>query len=97
MEAEGPHRSIFPMADREWPLPSLQKKHSNSHFWTSWELTLKTRAIRDLAQFSDPELFSEKSADLGQIPSSVVRLDQDARVIEENKYLRGAKTDTTGR
>jgi AbiV family abortive infection protein len=50
---------------------------------------MRTRAIRDLAQLSDPDFFAEVSAGIGYVLNNAVHMEQDARFLGEHERSNG--------
>jgi AbiV family abortive infection protein len=50
---------------------------------------MRTRAIRDLAQLSDPDFFAEVSEGIEQVLDNAVRIEQDARFLGEHERRNG--------
>ncbi len=52
---------------------------------------MRTKAIKDLSQLSDAELFKELSEGFGHILKNVTRIENDARFLRENNRVRGSR------
>ena len=50
---------------------------------------MRVKAIRDLAQLSDLNFFSEVSVGLEHILDNAIRIEQDANLLAERKHLHG--------